>query len=446
MITHLLFRKIDNSPLIIFRIFFGILISLECFGAIITGWVKKTLIEPSFTFSFIGFEWIQPFPGVGMYAYFIVMGILGVLIAVGYKYRFSMISFTILWTAVYLMQKTSYNNHYYLLILISFLMCFLPAHRYYSLDCRLNSDLQQNSMFGYVKWIIVAQLFIVYTYAAIAKMYGDWIDFSVIEILMRSKASYPLIGDLLQQVWVHYFIGIMGIVFDMLIVPALLWKPTRKWAFAFAIFFHLFNSVVFQVGIFPYLALAFMVFFFDTKTIQKIFFKNKSYYEAQDTTVKKPHGSKWLLLVCSVYFLVQFVLPLRHYFIEDTVLWTEEGHRMSWRMMLRSRSGTIQFNVVNNTNGKSTKVNLDEYLTLKQQGKIAAYPDFIWQFAQHLKKEYTAKGIPISVYAKGKVSINGRPPQPFIDSSVDLANEKWHAFQHHSWILPSNLSKVTMYK
>ncbi|NNE02210.1 MAG: HTTM domain-containing protein, partial [Eudoraea sp.] len=438
MISHVLFKKIDNSPLIIFRIFLGILISLECFGAIITGWVRKTLIEPSFTFSFIGFEWLQPLPGWGMYAYFMLMGTLGVLIAIGYKYRWSIISFTVLWTAVYLMQKTSYNNHYYLLILISFLMCFLPAHRYCSLDARSNKELQQNSMFGYVKWIIVAQLFLVYTYASIAKLYGDWLDFRVIEILMRSKASYPLVGDLLQQSWIHAIIGVVGIVFDLLIVPALLWKRTRKWAFAFAIFFHLFNSIVFQIGIFPYLALAFTVFFFEAKTIQKIFFKNKPFYEGQDNSEKKPHVKKWLLLGFSIYFLVQLVLPLRHYLIEEAVLWTEEGHRMSWRMMLRSRSGIIQFNVVDKTTGKSTRVDLSQYLTLKQQEKIAAYPDFIWQFSQRLKREYAAKGITVGVYAKGKVSINGRPPQPFIDPTVDLANEKWKTFNHHTWILPSN--------
>ena len=317
-------------------------------------------------------------------------------------------------------------------------MCFLPAHRYCSVDCRFNKELQQNSMFGYVKWIIVAQLFLVYTYASIAKLYGDWLDFTVIEILMRGKASYPLVGDLLQQPWIHGIIGVMGVVFDLLIVPALLWKPSRKWAFAFAIFFHLFNSIVFQIGIFPYLALAFTVFFFETKTIQKIFFKNKSFYTGPDSSEKNPHTTQWLLLGLSVYFLVQLVLPLRHYLIEDTVLWTEEGHRMSWRMMLRSRSGTIQFNVVDITNGKTTRVVLSQYLTSKQQEKIAAYPDFIWQFAQRLKREYAAKGISIGVYAKGKVSINGRSPQPFIDPTVDLANEKWKVFKHHSWILPSN--------
>jgi len=119
LLNRFLFTRTDNASLLIFRIFFGILIACECYGAIVTGWVKNTLIDPKFTFNFIGFEWLQPLPGYGMYIYFFIMGTLGICISLGYKYRFSIISFTILWTGVYLMQKTSYNNHYYLLILIS---------------------------------------------------------------------------------------------------------------------------------------------------------------------------------------------------------------------------------------------------------------------------------------------------------------------------------------
>jgi hypothetical protein len=438
MLNSWIFKKIDNSPLIIFRIFFGVLVSLECFGAIVTGWVRRTLIEPAFTFSFIGFEWIQPLPGNGMYLYFIVMGTLGIFITFGFKYRWSIISFTLLWTAVYLMQKTAYNNHYYLLILVSFLMCFLPANRYCSLDTHFDKALQNHSMMSYVKWIIVLQLFLVYTYAAIAKVYGDWVDFSIIEILMQGKASYPVIGAILQQPWVHYIIGIMGFLFDLLIIPALLWKPSRNWAFAFAIFFHVFNSIVFQVGIFPYLALAFTVFFYEPETIQKLFFKHKNLYAGYEVQI--PSYKNWFLLGFGVYFLVQLLLPIRHYFIKDDVLWTEEGHRMSWRMMLRSRSGIIQFNLVDKTNGATSPVLLDNYLTGNQLQKVSCYPDFIWQFAQRLKKEYAIKGYDIQVFAKAKVSINGRPLSPFIDPTVDLANEKWDPFEHHSWILPSQLN------
>jgi len=359
---------------------------------------------------------------------------LGVLIALGYKYRFSIISFTLLWTLVYLMQKTSYNNHYYLLILISFIMCFLPANRGYSLDAKNNAAIRANGMYSYVKWTMVLQLFIVYTFASIAKLYGDWLDFSFIELLMHSKEGYPIIGDFLQQQWVHRIIGATGILFDLLIVPALLWKPTRKIAFAFSIFFHVFNSVVFQVGIFPYLSLAFTVFFFEPETIRSIFFKKKAPFGKTEIAI--PSYRKWLLLGGGVYFLIQLLLPVRHHFIKDDVLWTEEGHRMSWRMMLRSRTGTIQFKVVNKKNGNGEYVKLDDYLTENQKRQLAAHPDFIWQFAQYLKKEYAKKEEDVSVFAISRVRINDRPLKLFIDPKIDLADEPWDCFRHHEWILP----------
>ena len=219
-----LFKHIDNSGLVVFRIVFGLLCFLESVGAVFTGWVKRTLIEPDFTFSFIGFEWLQPLPGNWMYAYYITMGLFGLLIMVGYKYRVSMLMFAIMWTATYLMQKSAYNNHYYLLFILSFLMVFLPAHRYASIDAKLKPSIKQISMPSWCKWIFVIQLFILYTYASIAKLYPDWLDTSVIELLMRGKANYPVIGELLQQKSIHYFISYGGILFDGLIIPLLLFK------------------------------------------------------------------------------------------------------------------------------------------------------------------------------------------------------------------------------
>ena len=435
MLDRFLFKQIDNSPLLIFRIFFGILVSLECYGAIATGWVKKNLIDPDFTFNFIGFDWLQPLPGIGMYLYFIVMGTLGVCIALGYRYRLSAAAFVLLWTGVYLMQKTAYNNHYYLLVLIALIMSFLPANRGYSLDAKRNPSIRTNHMSAYIKWAIVFQLFIVYTYASLAKMYGDWLDFSIIEILFKNKKSYPIIGGLLQEPLVHKVVGVSGILFDLLIVPALLWKPTRKWAFFASIFFHLFNSIVFQIGIFPYLALAFTVFFFEPETIRKLFFKKKAPYLGDAPIV--PSRRELVLGILALYFLVQLALPIRHYFIKDDVLWTEEGHRLSWRMMLRSRTGITSFRIVNHTTKNSYLVNLDDYLTRGQKGKIKSYPDFMWQFAQRLKREYNERGEDISVFVNSRVSVNGKPYQEFIDPKLDLGNVSWNYFGHNDWILPS---------
>lgn len=433
-------RPMDNSPLIVFRMILGLLISLECFGAIATGWVRTNLVEPAFTFNFIGFDWLQPLVGPQMYAYFVIMGLLGIGIMIGYRYRFCIITFTLMWTGAYLLQKTSYNNHYYLLILIALIMCFFPADRAYSIDVKRDPSLASHSMPAYVKWIFVAQLFLVYTFAAIAKIYADWLDLSFIAYLLDTKADYPVIGTALQSPLMLKIVAIYGILFDLLVIPALLWKRTRVLALVFSIVFHLFNSIVFQIGIFPYLSLGFIVFFFEPEQIRRIFLpKRKSF----DVKKKEPYRlHPWFYGFWGLYFLVQVILPLRHHAIDGDVLWTEEGHRLSWRMMLRSRTGHVQFVVIDKESGKRTSADLNQYLTLKQRQRVAAYPDFIWQFAQLLREDYKKAGQDVAVYAHSRISINGRPAAQFIDSSIDLASEKWDHLRHHEWILPSPLERM----
>ncbi|MEM6865551.1 MAG: HTTM domain-containing protein [Bacteroidota bacterium] len=435
MLKLFLFKKIDNAQLVVFRVFYGLLVCAEAFGALATGWVRRTFVEPKFTFSFIGFEWLQPLPGNGMYVYFAIMGVLGILITLGYKYRISAFAFAFMWSGVYLMQKTSYNNHYYLLMLLAFIMAMLPANRDISLDSRLNPGFRSHSMFNYIRWIIILQLFIVYTYAAVAKLYGDWLDFSIIEILMRSKKDYFLIGDFLQIKWVHKMVAGFGIFFDLLVIPALLWKPTRNLAFILSIFFHLFNSIVFQIGIFPYLSLAFIVFFYKPQTIRKIFLKRKKIEVDGEAIFPKNHN--WIIGALGIYFVVQLLLPLRHHTFPDDVLWTEEGHRLSWRMMLRSRSGNIRFKVVNKETGKFKYVKLDDHLTKKQKRKVACYPDFAWQFAQYLKKEHAKNGEDVQVFAINRVRVNDGKFAQFIDPEVDLASVPWKHLSHNEWIRPS---------
>ena len=437
MLNRWLFKYIDNSALVVFRVFFGLLITLESFGAILTGWVKQTLIEPEFTFSFIGFEWLQPLPGMWMYVYFCIMGIVGIGVMLGYKYRFSIIAFTLLWAGVYFMQKSSYNNHYYLLVLLNIFMCVLPAYRYFSIDVKQNPRLLKHGMPQWCSLIIIAQMAIVYTFASVAKIYPDWLDTTVMEIFMRGKKDYYVIGDLLQQKWLHYILAYGGILFDLLIIPLLLWKPTRRATFFIAIIFHLFNAIVFQIGIFPFMSLALCVFFFDPKTIQNLFFKKKSFYIEDEIIIP---GYKSLLIgVFSLYFIVQIGIPLRHWFIQDKVLWTEEAHRLSWRMMLRSKYGVAHYSVVDKTTNKKTIIKLDDYLTKKQINMVSSRPDMIWQFAQHLKEKHTIEGNEVAVYVDCRVSVNGRPLKLLIDPKIDLTSVRWNAFKHSDWILPSNL-------
>lgn len=435
MINRWLFKHIDNSPLIVFRMIFGLLIFLESAGAMFTGWVDRTLIEPEFTFNFIGFEFLQPLPGYGMYFYFAFMALCGLMVMLGYRYRLSMGLFALLWAGVYLMQKASYNNHYYLLMLLNVVMLLLPAHRYASLDVKRNPSLERLSMPRWCSWVIILQVWIVYTYASVAKWYPDWIDLTVAANLMKGKEHFPIVGAVLQEPLVHAAIAYTGILFDLLIVPMLLWKRTRVLALVLSVVFHLFNSFVFHIGIFPYLSLAFILFFFEPETIRRIFLPKKPPYT--EGALQVPSWRKWLLIAGGVYFAFQLALPLRHWLIPGDVLWTEEGHRLSWRMMLRTKSGYIRFKVVDKATGEAFRIYPDKRLSKKQKGIIATKPDVIWQFARRLKSEYAEKGMDVAVYVdRSGVSVNGGPVQPLIDPHVDLAGERWHFWDHHSWILP----------
>ena len=210
------FKAIDNSPLIVFRIFFGFLVACESFGAIVTGWVKRVFIDPEFTFSFIGFDWLQPLPGYGMYCYFILMGFFGLAIMFGYRYRIAIIAYTLLWAGAYFMQKSSYNNHYYLLLLISFLLIFLPANRYASLDVKQDRVKEENTMPYWISFLFIIQIAIVYIFASIAKLYPDWLDGTFTRNLLADSTKVIALKKLFLHKWFFMFIAYMGILFDLL--------------------------------------------------------------------------------------------------------------------------------------------------------------------------------------------------------------------------------------
>ncbi len=444
MYNDFLYRKVDNSGLVLFRIFFGLFIMLECWGAIFTGWVATNFVEPTMTFSFIGFEWTNIFLGQNMLYLYGGMGFLGLMIALGFLYRFSTFLFALLWTLTYLMQKTSYNNHYYLFLLVSWVMVFAPAHRFFSLDCIIFSKIKSNKCSMWVYYFFIGQMAIMYFFAAINKIYPDWFNgefllpsFEKVGNYLKYDLSFDILGDFVGSLAFTKAIAIAGFLFDLLIVPIMLIPKLRRFGLVMALFFHLFNSAVFQIGIFPYFSLAMMIFFFPVGWFQEQIFPKKSYLleriEPKDGQATRKMVFRYAFVL---YFLWQIYLPIRHHFIPGNVLWTEEGHRMAWRMMLRSKSGDITF-YVENKKGERKIIPIGQYLTAKQIGKMAVSPDMIWQFAHILKDKLDPeRKEELKIFAQSFVSVNRSDYYPFIDEKVDLANEKWSYFGHQSWILP----------
>ncbi|RYZ20804.1 MAG: hypothetical protein EOO10_22910, partial [Chitinophagaceae bacterium] len=287
------FAPVDNSALIAFRVIFGFLICIYCSTSFLSGAIESTYIKPAFTFSFIGFEFLKPLPGAGMYFYFAVMFFFGLMIMFAIYYRLAIAGFTIMWLMLYLMQKADYNNHNYLIVLLSFLMCFLPANAYFSYDVKRGAVKKSAVCANWMIWTMMAQMAIVYFYAAIYKLQPDWLSGKFLSIQFTNLAKHPVLAGFYGNPIFPKLVGISGFLFDLLIVPLLLWRRTSIAAFFLAVFFHLFNFYTFKIGIFPFLCIAANLFFLDPEIVRRFFFPHKAPFDSL-RYIRKPKPMAWV--------------------------------------------------------------------------------------------------------------------------------------------------------
>jgi len=259
-------------------------------------------------------------------------------------------------------------------------------------------------------------------------MYPDWYKGIPLQIWFEPKADRALIGVFYGWKYAPLVFAWGGKVFDLLVIPAMLWKRTRWFAIGLGLVFHLVNSITFEIGTFPYMMIVSTVLFFPPERIRASFLKKKPLFTSTtDAESKEQLGVKICLIA---FFSIQVLLPLRHHLIPGHVIWTEEGHRLSWRMMLRSKSGVASF-LIRDANGERISHNVYEHLNRSQYRTMSTHPDMIWQYVQYLKKLY---GPDISVHVTDYVRVNNGIRAQLIDPKVDLAKEAWHRFKHHYWI------------
>lgn len=127
----------NAASLVFFRISFGLIMAWEMYRFLSEGKLDHYFIEPTFYFKYLGFEWLQPWPAHLMYAHFYALGALALCIAIGFLYRLSALLFALGYTYVFLLDQAQYQNHYYLICLLSFALFLMPAHRHLSIDARL---------------------------------------------------------------------------------------------------------------------------------------------------------------------------------------------------------------------------------------------------------------------------------------------------------------------
>ena len=442
IIKNYLNQTQDSSSLALFRVGFGILMTLSMIRFVSKGWVEKLYLEPSFHFSFYGFEWVKPF-GDMTYLLFVISCTSAFFVALGYKYRLSIIIFFLSFTYIELMDKTTYLNHYYFISILSFLMIFLPANSYFAID----SKLKGREFKKIPKWCtdcIKMLLFIVYFYSGLAKLNSDWlIEAQPLKIWLTSSYDLPIIGStLMQQNWVHYVMSWGGMFYDLFIAFLLLYSRTRIFAFFLVVFFHLFTAILFPIGMFPYIMIVGSLIFFDPEThdkMIKIIGNTLKFFGFKSKKTKllkfKSNNNPIVLVIVTVFFIIQLCFPFRYLLYPGELFWNEQGYRFSWRVMLIEKKGITNLKVLNKEDGKSFMVMNEEFLSEFQERQMSFQPDFILEYAHHVGEYYKKNGMnEIEIYADSYVTLNGRLSQRFIDPNVNLLDEK-RGFKNKTWIL-----------
>jgi vitamin K-dependent gamma-carboxylase len=424
----------DIAALVAFRVAFGLMVTVSAVRFLAFGWVDRFFVEPDFRFTYWGFDWVPRLPGPWLHAVFVALAVLGLCVAAGLFYRVATVLLFVTFTYVQLLDVTTYLNHYYLVCLLAGLLCFVPAHRAFSIDAWRRPALRQQWLPAWCTYLLRFQVGVVYVFAGLAKLTTDWlIHAQPLQIWLSARTSMPVVGPLLEQRWVVYGAAWAGFLFDTTVVVFLLTRRLRPFAYVVVLGFHAATLALFPIGMFPVIMVTAALVFFDSGWPRWLGHKLRSLVrrEARPVSPVAPvspvlTAPGWMariaLVGAVVYGLVQIGFPLRTHLYGGNVLWHEQGMRFSWRVMAREKNGSVLFVVRSRQTGREWHVPPSEYLTPLQEREMSVQPDLILQLAHRIARDFEAQGKgPVAVHADARVSLNGRPAEIFVDPAVDLA-------------------------
>jgi vitamin K-dependent gamma-carboxylase len=431
-------RPVDIAWLAAFRVLFGLTMCFSMLRFVGYGWVDSFFVRPSFHFKYWGFAWVEPLSAPLMHGLFWSLAALALCIALGLCFRVAAPLFTVGFTYLQLVDVTNYLNHYYLASLLGLLLSVSPAHRAYSLDATIKPGLRATHVPVAWLWLFRFQVAIVYTFAGLAKAYGDWLLYAQpLQIWLHARTDTPVIGPLFAHLPVVYAMSWAGFLFDTTIPWLLMVRRVRPYAYALVLLFHFLTRLLFPIGMFPVIMVLAALLFFSPSWPRGLLGKLRG--DASKPPTHAPSGAltRPALSLLALYCAVQLLVPLRFLAYGGDVRWHEQGMRFSWRVMVREKNGSVTFRVRDAEKGKSFLVAPGRFLTRLQEREMSSQPDLILQFAHFLRDHYRAKGLgAVEVYAEALVSLNGRPMAPMIDPHANLASID-DGVRRATWILPA---------
>lgn len=425
-------EQIDGRVLGLFRVLFGMVMVLEMMYYIKIDLVKNMFVLPYLQFKYDGFTWMHPLSEGLMDGLIVLLLLCAILMMLGVWFRWAARFFAVGYAYVFLLDKSIYNNHIYLYILLALMLSFTDADQF----VRFGKKGKKNGIPRWQQWVFQFQIVVVYFFAGVIKLKYDWFVLQEpVRAMVAGVDQGHFLAPLLKTELGIYFLVYCGVILD-LASPLLLWKKSiRRWAIYLFVLFHLTNTQIFDdIAFFPVAMLASLLIFYEWPSFPTWF---KRWIQVPGDTRDAFSTKVMLPNFWRYYLIVQAILPLRGYFLPNDLDWTTIGNRFSWRVKMDLRVTHELAYYVHLENGQVSQVDINSFVNTHQMRLLTYDPRAVRELAIAVKKAVREQGGSVkAVKARIKISRNGRAAQFFVDPETDLTKVKYTPFQRLEWVSP----------
>jgi vitamin K-dependent gamma-carboxylase len=391
------------------------------------GWIDLYYVEPTFLFTYWGFEWVRPLPAPLLHVHFGLLLLAALGMAADWRPRLCAATLAVGFGYVFLLERANYLNHYWLVLIFAALLAIVPARG-------------PDHVPAWGLWLLRFQLAVVYGFAGLAKLDGDWllgVPFGLFILGNQDTYAGWLLGRLPRA---GMLLSTVALLFDLLVVPALLWSPTRRLAMVATFVFHLLNAAMFDIGVFPWLMLCATPLLVPPDWPRRFGLLGPAC--PPPTDVDSPERRRLVLGACTVWIAFQVALPLRWLLYPGTAGWTGQGHYFAWRMMLVNKLLVdARLLVWDPATRRGWLIDPQDYLTPTQVDGLV-HPENLPQLCRRVARDQRDRGHgDVAVFADVRVSYNGGQAAPLVDPTVDLSRVE-DTLAPAPWILPAPGARV----
>ncbi len=378
-------------------------------------------------------EWIVPLPPLVMKTLLLIAMACGIGVMLGHYFRVAAFTLFAIYAYHFLLDSSYYQSTAYLLVLLSFLLACSPAHHLCSFDAeRIPARLRGQGSRLYLL-LFRFQIALVYFYAGVAKIDEDWIAGRTLSVMVPTSRLAALSSPFVSAHGVAVAMSWIGLLFDLLVAPALFFRRTRTVSLIALILFHLHNAVTFRLVHLPWMMLLVASVFLDPDWPRKLL-RFLPRMAPLPTLEAAPRPSRWAVLFAISYCAIQTAVPLRKWLYSGNAYFTECGFPFSWAMRSRVKSATTELLVVDHKTAERELIPLGRGMQPMQAARAQGDPHAIWLLGQRLSRAAQKDGRTVSVYARSTVSLNGSAPTVFVACDVDLTQHPFPLFGVPFWV------------